>query len=500
MKVMTMRYLFILLALLSASCSSSLPSFKPYHLDVQQGNVVSSKMMLQLKPGMTKSQVRYVMGTPLLQDSFHQNRWDYIYQMNKGGQVVERRRVILEFQDDALKTVRGDVIPAGEPGAEGAALATVTDLKTVKSDKTLLAEDAKASWTDRFKFWADKDQDGKVIDKAEAKPELKPEVKAETPKKGWMDKLKFWEDDAKPELAAPTPVQAAKVEPAPAPVKAVEPEKLAEPEKTLEPTPAAEPAIPQPVVAESPKSELPELVKEAAQQETDLSSKTEPADENQAAVAKMVADWADAWRKKDVNAYLKFYSDKFQPEGISKKAWLEQRKQRVGAKSTAITLVLEKVSISLTDKKARVGFIQHYTSGKFSDHVSKVLDLENAKGAWLITKESAASGLPTPANDAPPALEYVKPRDVSADEKSEAMPEKMLKESAKQAQQAAPKALEVKAAAKPAEVKSVEVKPAEPVAPAKVEAEKAPVSKKDMPLPPEDAPGYFERMLEKIGF
>jgi outer membrane protein assembly factor BamE len=86
------------------------------------------------------------------------------------------------------------------------------------------------------------------------------------------------------------------------------------------------------------------------------------------------------------------------------------------------------------------------------------------------------------------------------------MPDKMLKESAKQAQQAAPKAPEAKAVepksveVKPAEVKPVTVKPAEPVAPAKVEAEKAPISKKDMPLPPEDAPGYFERMLEKIGF
>ena len=142
---MVMRYVIILLALLGASCSSTLPSVKPYHLDIQQGNVVSAKMMMQLKPGMTKSQVRYVLGTPLLQDAFHQNRWDYVYQMAKGGNVIERRRIILDVENDGLKAVRGDIIPAGAPGAEEAPIASVTDLKTVKSDKTLLAEDPKTS-------------------------------------------------------------------------------------------------------------------------------------------------------------------------------------------------------------------------------------------------------------------------------------------------------------------------------------------------------------------
>ena len=55
MKVIAMRILVLLFAVLCASCSSTLPSLKPYHLDVQQGNVVTSKMMLQLKPGMSKS-------------------------------------------------------------------------------------------------------------------------------------------------------------------------------------------------------------------------------------------------------------------------------------------------------------------------------------------------------------------------------------------------------------------------------------------------------------
>jgi outer membrane protein assembly factor BamE len=109
----TLRYTVILLAVLCASCGTALPTIKPYKLDVQQGNVVTSKMLLQLRPGMTKSQVRFIMGTPLIQDSFHGNRWDYVYQMREKGKITEQRRVILDFEGDSLKAVRGDVIPKG---------------------------------------------------------------------------------------------------------------------------------------------------------------------------------------------------------------------------------------------------------------------------------------------------------------------------------------------------------------------------------------------------
>ncbi|MES2012240.1 MAG: outer membrane protein assembly factor BamE [Pseudomonadota bacterium] len=108
-----MRYVFILMVFLCVSCGTALPTVKPYKLDVQQGNVVTSKMLLQLRPGMTKSQVRFIMGTPLIQDSFHGNRWDYVYQMRENGKITEQRRVILDFENELLKAVRGDVVPSG---------------------------------------------------------------------------------------------------------------------------------------------------------------------------------------------------------------------------------------------------------------------------------------------------------------------------------------------------------------------------------------------------
>lgn len=107
--------LFILLVAVSlVGCGASLPTIKPYKMDIQQGNVVTSEMLLKLRPGMTKSQVKFIMGTPLLVDSFRTNRWDYFYQLRKQGKIVSQRRVILDFENDLLKEVRGDVVPKGK--------------------------------------------------------------------------------------------------------------------------------------------------------------------------------------------------------------------------------------------------------------------------------------------------------------------------------------------------------------------------------------------------
>jgi outer membrane protein assembly factor BamE len=114
--------LFIVCSTLLVGCGSSVPVIKPFKMDIQQGNVVTSKMLLQLRPGMTKSQVKFIMGTPLVIDSFHNNRWDYFYQLRQAGKVVEQRRVILDFEKDLLARVRGDVVPQGTPGADTGAV------------------------------------------------------------------------------------------------------------------------------------------------------------------------------------------------------------------------------------------------------------------------------------------------------------------------------------------------------------------------------------------
>ena len=90
-----------------------LPGLAPYQIDIQQGNVVTQEMVDKLKPGMTRQQVRFVMGTPPIVDPFHKDRWDYVYYLNKAGKVVEHRRLILLFDGEILKRVEGDVVVGG---------------------------------------------------------------------------------------------------------------------------------------------------------------------------------------------------------------------------------------------------------------------------------------------------------------------------------------------------------------------------------------------------
>jgi outer membrane protein assembly factor BamE len=106
-----MRAAVILSCLLLSACSG-FPSFSPYKIDVQQGNYVSQEMAAKLHPGMTKSQVRFVLGTPLINDVFHADRWDYFYSYQKDGKVVEQRHITVLFEKDLLKRVEGDVTPA----------------------------------------------------------------------------------------------------------------------------------------------------------------------------------------------------------------------------------------------------------------------------------------------------------------------------------------------------------------------------------------------------
>lgn len=82
-----------------------------YKIDVQQGNVVTQEMVNQLRPGMTTRQVRFIMGTPLIQDTFHPERWDYLYSMKAGHQEREQERVVLTFENDLLVGLGGDFVP-----------------------------------------------------------------------------------------------------------------------------------------------------------------------------------------------------------------------------------------------------------------------------------------------------------------------------------------------------------------------------------------------------
>lgn len=79
-----------------------------YRIDIQQGNEVTQDMLNKLKPDMTKSQVSYIMGTPLVIDTFHPDRWDYIYSFHPGNGTREQRRITLFFVEDKLDYIEGN--------------------------------------------------------------------------------------------------------------------------------------------------------------------------------------------------------------------------------------------------------------------------------------------------------------------------------------------------------------------------------------------------------
>ncbi len=82
-----------------------------YKMTVQQGNIISEEMVDSLELGMTKRQVNFVLGTPLLTDFFHTNRWDYTYTIKRGHAQMKQRDLTLHFQEDQLVRIDGDLRP-----------------------------------------------------------------------------------------------------------------------------------------------------------------------------------------------------------------------------------------------------------------------------------------------------------------------------------------------------------------------------------------------------
>jgi len=111
-----MRALTLVVVLALAGCSSLNPAnWGSYHMDVQQGNLVTQDAVAQLKLGMSRSQVRFLLGSPLLSDPFHTDRWDYKYQMFKNDIRVDDKLLTLTFKDDKLAKIEGDAMPPEIP-------------------------------------------------------------------------------------------------------------------------------------------------------------------------------------------------------------------------------------------------------------------------------------------------------------------------------------------------------------------------------------------------
>jgi outer membrane protein assembly factor BamE len=105
-------------ALLAGGCANLdhtdglLGTITPYRIDLVQGNAITKEQAALIKPGLSRLQVRDVLGTPLVTDPFHANRWDYIFTLRRAGAEPQRRSVVVRFEGDVVKSIEAPELPS----------------------------------------------------------------------------------------------------------------------------------------------------------------------------------------------------------------------------------------------------------------------------------------------------------------------------------------------------------------------------------------------------
>ena len=108
----------------------------PYRIDIVQGNAITQEQAALIKPGLTRLQVRDVLGTPLVADPFHTNRWDYIFTLRRPNTDVQRRSVVVTFEGDVVKTMEAPDLPS-----EREFVASISRFKDPRAPKLELSEE-----------------------------------------------------------------------------------------------------------------------------------------------------------------------------------------------------------------------------------------------------------------------------------------------------------------------------------------------------------------------
>ena len=108
----------------------------PYRIDIVQGNAITKEQAALIQPGLTRLQVRDVLGTPLVADPFHANRWDYIFTLRRPGTEVQRRSVVVIFEGDVVKSMEAPELPS-----EREFVASISRLKDPRAPRLEMSED-----------------------------------------------------------------------------------------------------------------------------------------------------------------------------------------------------------------------------------------------------------------------------------------------------------------------------------------------------------------------
>lgn len=375
-----MRTKLILLSVLLASCSgTSVPLLSPYKMDIRQGNYITPEMRDKLKFGMSKAQVRYVLGTPMISDAFHGNRWDYVYRLEQRGEVVDKQRLTLYFDNDKLARIDdGKSVQTAPPEALAPAIVEASKPE-VKADPAAEVMNSVQGWA---AAWSAKNARDYL---AAYTPDFKPDGMSHD----------AWEKQRLDRISKPKAIEVvlsnASVnvqDDSHATVSFTQHYRADvyhdQVEKTLQ------------LVKQSDRwlisGELAgKAVKTKAGAKTDKPvAGAEPASGAEQTVQIVVKGWAEAWAARDVTQYLSNYAESFKPVGMSRAAWEAQRRERIG-KAHSIVVEISDLSIKLRDAShASATFKQAYRSDTHQDNTRKTLQLEKVGDAWLIVSEQAA--------------------------------------------------------------------------------------------------------------
>ncbi len=110
------RFSWLVFVCAIVGCSISMP--RVHKVAVQQGNILNQPMIDKLKPGMTRAQVAYIMGRPVMINTFDPDRWDYVFTIEVPGQFNESTRMSLFFENDVLTHFSGDMAPSTAKSGE----------------------------------------------------------------------------------------------------------------------------------------------------------------------------------------------------------------------------------------------------------------------------------------------------------------------------------------------------------------------------------------------
>ncbi|MGA9993672.1 MAG: outer membrane protein assembly factor BamE [Thiobacillaceae bacterium] len=371
--------LLLLTALILAACTTTQLPISPHKIDVQQGNVIDQEALEKLKPGLTRSQVRFLLGTPLLIDPFRDNRWDYVYNYRNAGKLTAQKRLTIFFDHDVLNRIETS-------GLDQPTAALAPAVNTSKAQPAQAAPEVKSATGTELTV------SPPAAAAAIEPPQTAPDNKA-------VEESHVQPMSATVQATQPAPQATARA-PAKRARRAATSTGQSRVKTSVVPPLAATPATSRPTKVEnsSPQSLILRRETDVASLKPDVmpeSPQTTAVSEVEAPVLAAAQAWAKAWSDRDEEAYLAAYASDFKPTGGFGKAEWERRRRLLLNLSKKIEVRIESPEVEFpAEDRALITFNQYYRSATYHDTVVKQLLMGLQDGRWLILEEKVLPVLP----------------------------------------------------------------------------------------------------------